>query len=203
MRKAIIRISFCLMVVCVVFLGVLIVDRQTLKEELVRLHVVAASDSAEDQAVKLRVRDAVLESLREELSNAADVGQAKAYLQKNLPKIEAAANRVLEEAGFADTASVTLCVEEFATRVYDTFTLPAGLYESLRITIGEGAGQNWWCVVFPSLCVPATADGFENAACGAGFSEALTQTLSGTEGYEVRFFLLDAIGSLENLLHRE
>ena len=203
MRKAVIRISFCLMVVCFVFLGALVMDRQRLKEDLVRLHVVAASDSAEDQAVKLRVRDAVIESIQAELSNVADAEQARAYLQENLPTIEALANRVLEEAGFTDVASVTLCVEEFATRFYDTFTLPAGLYNALRITIGEGAGQNWWCVVFPSLCVPATAEGFEEAACEAGLSETLTETLTGEDGYEVRFFLLDAIGSLENFLHRE
>lgn len=203
MRKNLRRVGFCLMLVCFVYLGALVMDRQTLKNELVRLHVVAASDSAEDQAVKLRVRDAVIESLRSEMQNLTDVEQAKAYLQENLPKIEKVANRVLAESGFADTASVSLCVEEFATRFYDTFTLPAGLYESLRITIGAGEGHNWWCVVFPNLCLPATSDGFEAVACGAGLSETLTDTLTGEAGYEVRFFLLDAIGQLENLLHRE
>lgn len=203
MRKNLRRVGFCLMVVCFVYLGALVMDRQTLKNELVRLHVVAASDSAEDQAVKLRVRDAVIESLRSEMQNLTDVEQAKAYLQENLPKIEKVANRVLAESGFTDTASVSLCVEEFATRFYDTFTLPAGLYESLRITIGPGEGHNWWCVVFPNLCLPATSDGFEAVACGAGLSETLTDTLTGEAGYEVRFFLLDAIGQLENLLHRE
>lgn len=203
MRKALRRIGFCLMVVCFVWIGALIMDRQTLKNELVRLHVVAASDSEEDQAVKLRVRDAVIESLQTEMRNLTDAGQAKAYLQENLPKIERVANRVLAECGFEDKASVSLCMEEFTTRVYDTFTLPAGLYESLRITIGEGNGQNWWCVVFPSLCLPATTEGFEDVACGAGLSDTLTDTLAVEEGYEVRFFLLDAIGSLENLLHRE
>lgn len=203
MKKALKRIGICLGLVCLVWIGALVVDRQTLREELVRLHVVAASDSEEDQAVKLRVRDAVIESVQSEMQNVTDAEQAKAYLQENLPKIEAVANQVLAEAGFSDKAVASLCQEEFAARVYDTFTLPAGLYNSLRITIGEGAGQNWWCVVFPSLCIPATSEGFEEVACGAGFSDTLTDTLTGEDGYEVRFFLLDALGNLENLLHQE
>lgn len=203
MRKALNRIGICLLLAAVIWTGALILDRQKLREELVRLHVVAASDSEEDQAVKLRVRDAVVESLQREMNHLADAEAAKAYLRENLPKIAAVANQVLKEAGFEDTATVSLCVEEFTTRVYDTFTLPAGLYDALRITIGEGQGQNWWCVVFPSLCIPATSEGFEDVACGAGFSETLTDTLTGEEGYEVRFFLLDALGSFENLLHRE
>lgn len=197
------RITICLLAASFVWIGSVFVDRQRLREELIRLHVVAASDSSEDQAIKLRVRDAVVESLQEEMKNLTDTAQAKAYLQENLPKIEAVANRVLEEAGCECLATVSLAVEEFTTRVYDTFTLPAGIYDALRITIGEGEGKNWWCVVFPSLCLPATSEGFEDVACGAGFSETLTNTLEGEEGYEVRFFLLDCLGSLENFLHRE
>ena len=185
-----------------VWCGTLIADRQRLREELIRLHVVAASDSEEDQALKLRVRDAVVESLQLEMDNVTDIEQAKAYLQENLPKIERVANQVLAEAGCTDTVQVSLMLEEFETRVYDTFSLPAGIYESLRIIIGEGDGKNWWCVVFPSLCIPATSEGFEDTAAGAGFPDALTGALEGEKGYEVRFFLLDAMGSLENLLHK-
>ena len=193
------RIGICLLLVCLVWAGALIADRKTLREELIRLHVVAASDSEEDQAIKLRVRDAVVESLQSEMQNLTDAEAAKAYLQENLPKIEAVANRVLEEAGCGDVATVSLAVEEFATRVYDTFTLPAGLYDALRITIGAGEGHNWWCVVFPSLCLPATSEGFEEVADCAGFSDSLTGALEGE--YEVRFFLLDALGRIENILH--
>ncbi|MBO4937404.1 MAG: stage II sporulation protein R [Oscillospiraceae bacterium] len=201
MRKALKRIGLCLLAVCLVWCGTLIADRQRLREELIRLHVVAASDCDEDQALKLRVRDAVVENLNAALADVTDAEQAKAYLRENLPKIESLANRVLAEAGCSDTVHVSLAVEEFATRVYETFTLPAGIYQALRIVIGEGEGHNWWCVVFPSLCVPATSDGFEDVAAGAGFPDALTSALEGDDGYEVRFFLLDALGSLENMLH--
>ena len=202
MYKLLKRIGICFLAVVLVWCGTLIADRQRLREELIRLHVVAASDSEEDQALKLRVRDAVVESLQLEMDNVTDIEQAKAYLQENLPKIERVANQVLAEAGCTDTVQVSLMLEEFETRVYDTFSLPAGIYESLRIIIGEGDGKNWWCVVFPSLCIPATSEGFEDTAAGAGFPDALTGALEGEKGYEVRFFLLDAMGSLENLLHK-
>ena len=200
MKKLLRRIFICFLAVCFVYLGALIADREKLKSELVRLHVVAASDSAEDQAIKLQVRDAVLESLQASLNGVTDIGEAKAYIEANLPKIEAVANQVLAASGCGDVATVSLQIEEFAARVYDTFSLPAGLYDSLRITIGEGEGRNWWCVTFPTLCIPATTEGFEAVAAGAGFSDELTGTLTGE--YEVRFYLLDLLGQLENFLHR-
>ena len=203
MRKAMKRIGICFLIAAGVWMMMLVCDRQLLREELIRLHVVAASDSEMDQALKLKVRDAVVESLKAEMNNLTDPEQAKEYLQQNLPKIEALANRVLREAGCSDVATVRLCLEEFSRRVYDTFTLPAGIYQALRITIGEGEGKNWWCVVFPSLCIPATTDGFEDVAAAAGFPESLTAALEGKEGYEIRFFLLDVLGQLENVLHRE
>ena len=195
MKKVLMAVFFCLLAAGIWNLAA---DRETLKNQVVRLHVVAASDSEKDQAIKLQVRDAVLESLDHSIDNAEE---AKAYLAENLDRIEATANRVLKEAGCGDTASVTLQKETFDTRVYDTFTLPAGVYDALRITIGEGEGRNWWCVVFPSLCMPETTQGFEAVAVGAGFSDDLTDTLTGE--YEVRFLLLDLIGQMENFFHRE
>lgn len=197
------RIVFCFLLAALVWCGTLIADRETLNEELIRLHVVANSDSEEDQAIKLRVRDAVTESLQSALADVADVEAAKSYLQENLPKIQAIANTVLEEAGFDGEAVVTLCKEAFDTRYYDTFTLPAGVYEALRITIGEGEGHNWWCVVFPALCVSATSGEFADVAAGAGFSDTLNGALTGEEDYEVRFYILDVLGRLENILFQE
>lgn len=202
MRKVLKRIGICLMLTALVFVGTLIADRQRLRQELIRLHVVANSNDPQDQNLKLQVRDAVLESLEQGLRDVQDMEQAKAYLQENLPKIQALADQVLEQAGCTDTATVALQLEEFGTRVYDTFTLPAGIYESLRIVIGRGEGQNWWCVVFPSLCVPAAGEDFQDVAASAGFPDSLTGALEGKEGYKLRFFLLDALGKLENVLSR-
>lgn len=189
------------MVAALIWTWNLFADRQKLNEELIRLHVVANSDTEEDQQVKLRVRDAVVESLRDAMADVQDVDQAKAYIADNLPKIRQAANDCLQMLGYAPTAEVCFQKEAFDTRHYDTFSLPAGVYESLRITIGDGDGRNWWCVVFPTLCIPATSEGFEDVAAGAGFPDALTSALEGEEGYEIRFFILDVLGKWET--HRQ
>ena len=200
MRKIWKRLLICTCLVSFVWGVQLLADRRQLRQELIRFHVVANSDSPQDQAVKLKVRDAVLESIQSDLENVADVQQARIYLQENLVKIQTVANETLKASGFQQQAVVQLCKEAFDTRIYDTFTLPAGVYEALRITIGEGQGHNWWCVAFPALCLPATGEGFEDVAASAGFSQELTQTLVNEEEYEVRFFMLDALGRMENIL---
>lgn len=97
---------------------------------------------------------------------------------------------------------MSLALEEFPTRVYDTFQLPAGLYEALRVTIGAGEGHNWWCVVFPTLCVPASSEGFQETAEASGLSGQLAETLTREGGgYEIRFQLLDWLGQIKNWLH--
>ena len=202
MKKILKRIVLCACISGCIWCWSLISDRERLNEELIRLHVVAASDSEEDQAVKLQVRDAVIDSLSGAMSDLKDVDQAKAYLQENLPKIQQTANDCLHALGCKDSAIVTLEKELFDTRYYETFSLPAGIYEALRITIGEGAGKNWWCVVFPTLCVPATSDGFEDVSAGAGFPDTLTAALEGEQGYEIRFYLLDVLGRLEGCLFK-
>ena len=202
MKKILMRIALCAMIGGFVWCWGLITDRQTLNEELIRLHVLANSDSEEDQAIKLRVRDAVVDSLSEAMTNIGDIDQARAYIEENLPKIQKTANDALKALGCAEMAQVSLRKEFFDTRHYDTFSLPAGIYEALRITIGAGEGRNWWCVVFPTLCVPAASEGFEDVTAGAGFADALTAALEGKQGYQVRFFLLDMLGRMEGYFHK-
>ena len=200
MKKAGKRIALCLLIAVLFWCGTLLSDRQRLNSELIRLHVVANSDSQEDQIRKLKVRDAITNSLSEELKHVTDVNQARTYLRQKMPAIQSVARSVLQELGCEDAVSVSLCRETFDTRVYDTFVLPAGVYEALRIVIGEGNGKNWWCVVFPDLCIPAAGEGFEEVAAGAGFPQTLGKSLAGTDGYELRFGVLDLMGKLENLL---
>lgn len=198
MRKLWKRVLLCGLITCVIWGASLLSDRKALNDNLIRLHVVANSDSEQDQMVKLRVRDAVLESIQADLKQVADIAEARDYLQENLPKIQSVTEQTLRSLGVDTTAVVSLTKEAFDTREYDTFRLPAGIYEALRITIGEGEGKNWWCVTFPTLCLPATGDGFRETSVGAGFSQSLTDSLSGD--LEIRFFLLDAIGRLETQL---
>ncbi len=184
-----------------IWIGTVVADRRSLHENLIRLHVVAASDSEEDQSIKLQVRDAVLRELQSEMMSQTDAAAAKEYLKSRLGDIQEIADTTLKAAGVEDTAVVTLAEEAFPTRNYDTFTLPAGVYESLRITIGNGEGRNWWCVVFPSFCIPATSQGFADTAVGVGFPDSLAGALRNDGGYEIRFFFLDCLGWLENLFH--
>ena len=147
-------------------------------------------------------RDAVNDFLQETLADVTSAEEARAYIAENLPKIQTIANEVLVRCGVEPDAVATFCKENFGTRLYDTFRLPAGVYEALRITIGEGEGKNWWCVAFPTLCIPATSEGFEDVAAGAGFPDRLNEALMDRESYSIRFFLLDCMGRVENFFHR-
>ncbi len=202
MYRTLKNVLICAAIAAGFWVGVLIADRQALNENIIRFHVVANSNLEEDQSIKLQVRDAVLNRIQKDLHQITDVETARKYLQDNLMLIQRIANETLAALGCEEKALVTLCKEKFGTRIYDTFTLPAGVYESLRISIGEAAGKNWWCVAFPTLCIPATAECFVAAAAGAGFSEPLSKTLTREPGYEIRFFLLDAMGNVQNFLER-
>ena len=187
----------CLLAASLVWFGTVLADRQTLDENVIRFHVVANSDSEADQAVKLQIRDGVIAYLQPILAELPSAAEVKVWLEGHLEDVKAVADGILAENGFADTASVTVRKEAFETRAYDTFTMPAGVYDALRITVGEGKGQNWWCVVFPRLCLPAVSDDMEAEAAGAGFSDSLTGALEGE--YQVRFFVLDCLGWLEKI----
>ena len=198
--KKLIRFAVCLLVaVSAIYIADVWQDKNALQESLIRLHVVANSDSSEDQAVKLQVRDAIVSYLQPIAAKCSNKEQAMAYIRENLDSLQNVANNALQILGQQTQAVVSLDKEIFDTREYDTFSLPAGVYESLRITIGEGQGKNWWCVVFPSLCLPATGSDFQATAVSAGFSENLSDTLRG--GCNFRFFLLDCWGKLEKLFN--
>ena len=199
--KRIKGIFFLAVMVASVWLGGLIGDAQALRNDILRLHVVANSDSEEDQAVKLRVRDAVLAALEEGIEKVTDPKEAVAYAKTMIPKLTKVANRVLAEAGFDDTVQISVGQGEFPLREYDTFRLPSGVYQALKVVIGEGEGQNWWCVVFPELCNGATSEEFVEAAKMEGMGDSLTASLTGD--YEIRFWILDQMGKLGNFLHRD
>lgn len=133
-------------------------QQQRISDSLVRLHVVGSSNDQRDQDIKLLVRDEVLGEAQEILSAAESRQEAMALLGGNLSRLKAAANGVLLENGSGDRAQVTLRRELFGTRYYDTFTLPGGYYDALRVNIGAAEGKNWWCVVYPQLCMSAAAE---------------------------------------------
>lgn len=123
-----------------------------LKDNLVRLHIIAESDSEEDQAVKLKVRDEVLKNMGDKLS-ANSREECREEIINNLDEIEKVANNVLKENGFEYTAHAQYGKFEFPQKTYKSMTLPAGEYYGVRIILGNGEGQNWWCVMYPPLCL--------------------------------------------------
>ena len=144
--------------VCLLTGGLALRRQEQLAERVVRLHVLANSDSREDQALKLKVRDRVLEAATEILAETPDRTAAEARLRGSLLELERVAGEELRANGCTYPVTAELRDTEFPTREYEGFTLPAGEYLALRILIGEAAGRNWWCVVFPPLCTAAASE---------------------------------------------
>ena len=131
---------------------------QELSEDVMRVHILANSDSAADQSLKLSVRDRVLEHCSAYFDDCEDKNEAMAVTEDHLDEIEKVAEKEIRDQGFDYTVKAEVGQAYFNTRYYDEFTMPAGWYDSLRLTIGEGGGKNWWCVMYPALCVGAATD---------------------------------------------
>jgi len=127
-------------------------------EDTLRLHILAPSDSKEDQALKLEIRDRVLCEYGERLSECEDIASAEETAKRLLSDIERDVSAWIKEEGYSYGATVTLTEEWYDTREYDGFTLPKGIYTSLRIIIGEGEGKNWWCIMYPPLCLDVATE---------------------------------------------
>ena len=128
-----------------------------LYSNVLRLHILANSDSPEDQALKLKIRDNILSEGYFIFDGAADIDEAKNKVKNNINAIERIAAKTIVDCGYSYSVSAALEKAYFDTRYYDSFTLPAGEYEALRIVIGKGEGHNWWCVMFPPLCVSSAS----------------------------------------------
>ena len=162
--------------------------QQRLAAGLVRLHVLAVSDEAEEQAVKLRVRDAVLRYLAPYLDGVKSADEAEAILSGKLDGVREAA----ETAAEGRTVRVTLGDERYPTRDYAGFSLPAGRYRSLRVVLGEGKGHNWWCVVFPPVCLAAV----EREAVRPVMNPEDYALITREDGWQLRFRLVELWGEL-------
>lgn len=162
--------------------------QEAISSSLVRLHVIADDDSEPEQALKLRVRDAVLAYLAPRLEGAESSTDARNVIERELPNIRTEA----EKLSGGRKISVTLGMEYYPTRRYGSFSLPAGRYESLRVIIGSGRGHNWWCVVFPPLCVSAA----ERESALDAMSEPERGIIASGDGYELRFRILELWGEI-------
>lgn len=161
-------------------------------EDTLRLHILANSDSAEDQELKLAIRDKILVKYGELLRCGESIEDAKAVATALLPQIEMDAESWINEMDYNYGVNATISEEWYDTREYEDFTLPAGYYSSLRIIIGEGAGKNWWCVMYPPLCMEMAT---EKAPPDDGLidytNEEITLIKSGE--YQVKFKILEEL----------
>ena len=161
----------------------------SVRAKVLRLHVIANSDALCDQSVKLAVRDRLLECSEDIFVGCTDLDDALSAAESMLPELEEAAADELRRNGCGYGVKVCLCRDRFPTRVYSsdesgsgTYTLPAGVYNALRVELGEARGHNWWCVMFPMLCVPSSG--------GCGAEDVLSpdeMNVVSCDGYDVRF----------------
>ena len=166
--------------------------QNAISSDLVRLHVIAVSDDEHEQDIKLKVRDAVLNYLKPVLKDAENSKEAKKIISDHLNGIAGAAAKASDGRG----VKVSLDWEHYPTKSYEGFTLPAGNYESLKIVLGEGQGHNWWCIVFPPLCLEAAqAQQVESVMAKEDYA-----IVSDSEGYELRFKLVELWGELVDKL---
>lgn len=173
--------------------------QEDIADSVLRLHILANSDSEEDQAQKLRLRDAILENCRQYFENCTSPRESFLAAQNHIADIQKAAEDFLIHENTPPVVSVTVGESEFPTKAYGGFTLPAGTYNALKIVIGEGKGHNWWCVMYPSLCL---LDGVVTAPDSA--AKTLKESLSPEEyavitgneepGIRLKFKIVELIG---------
>ena len=176
------------------------VEECKIYDDVLRLHVIAESDSEEDQALKLKVRDAVLGCVTELVADCGSFDEAYAVVSDNLKEIKTAAVECIKNNGYDYDLKAELVRENYPRRDYGAAVIPAGVYNSLKITIGSGEGHNWWCVLFPSICTRfASAYGDEYIA--AGFTPEEYRIITGEGGvWKVKFRFLEILSSLKSIV---
>ena len=186
--------------ILLLFVGLLPVHgEEEIYDKVVRLHVLANSNSEEDQAVKLEVRDAILAVTVPLLQNCQTREEAVLLLEENRTLLSDTARAVLRERGFEDTVHIEMGLESYPTRTYDSLCFPAGEYVSMRVSLGQGEGQNWWCCLFPPLCLDAATVGkevAEDACISVGFTPTQYKIITESDQpvYRARFKILELLG---------
>lgn len=170
---------------------------EEIRSDVLRLHVIANSDTSVDQNLKLRLRDYILQEGKDIFNGSVNVENAVEKIEPVLPELEKSAKAFVNQAGFYYDVKISLSNEYFTTRTYETVTLPAGKYLALRVVIGSGEGHNWWCVMFPPMCVPAAdkKDEIENV-----FSEKEIKLVESKPKYEPRFKVVEIYEQLKEII---
>lgn len=169
-----------------------------LRDNVLRLHIIANSDSTDDQSIKLAVRDAILESSVDIFKDCSSVDDALEVAKSQVQVFNGIANNVLRNADFNYAANTTVKKQYFNTRTYNDFTLPAGNYNSLVINLGDSHGKNWWCVVFPCVCVPSATD----SDLSDSVPEKAVLTAENAEKYKIKFKTVEIYEEIKNFFQK-
>ena len=192
---------FSIMMMTVMLIGILPVKgEEKIYDDVLRLHVIAASDSDEDQALKIKVRDAVLAKVAVMLESCNGFDDALGIISRpeNIDALTAAARSTVECEGYDYSVTVSVGKERYPRKSYESLSFPSGSYTSLKVEIGDATGQNWWCVLFPRLCLSAATVSNEDSFIQAGFTPEQYKIVTDTDEprYEVKFKILEIISSL-------
>lgn len=197
-----IKISICVsMIVAIIFsICSFAKTSQEIRSDVLRLHVIANSDSSVDQNLKIRLRDFLLEEGKSIFDGSVNVENAVEKIEPQIPALEKSAKEFIQTSGFDYDVKISLSREYFTTRTYETVTLPAGRYLALRVVIGAGEGHNWWCVMFPPMCVPAAdkKDEIENI-----FTEDEIKLVESSPKYEIRFKVVEICEEIKESLNEK
>ena len=197
-----IKISICVsMIVAIIFsICSFAKTSEQIRSDVLRLHVIANSDSSVDQNLKIRLRDFLLEEGKSIFDGSVNVENAVKKIEPQIPALEKSAKEFIRASGFDYDVKIFLSREYFTTRTYETVTLPAGKYLALRVIIGSGEGHNWWCVMFPPMCVPAAdkKDEIENI-----FTEDEIKLVESSPKYEIRFKVVEICEGIKESLNEK
>ncbi len=197
-KKFIIAVCMGLMVSILVSMARFDASCVEIKENILRLHVLANSDSEEDQALKLKIRDRILEVGADAFEDQETLILAEQKAKEMLPIFTEEAKKVIKQNGFNYDVKVSLSKAYFETRVYENFTLPAGEYNALKVVIGEGKGKNWWCVIFPSVCLPTAT----KQNLGGYVSNSSQEITDNAPKYRIKFKVVEWYESIKNGLFK-
>ena len=200
MKKFIFAVVAGLFVTSILSVSGFIKTSQNIRNDVLRLHVLANSDTVEDQDLKLKVRDAVLEEGKDIFGGEINVENAEEKISTEKSRLVDAAENVVKQNGFDYDVDVFVADEYFGTRSYGDITLPAGNYTAVKVTIGESAGHNWWCVMFPPMCLPAAED---KTDIDMYLSEDEVKVVKCNPEYDVRFKIVEWYEQIKHLWTKE
>ena len=193
MYKRLLTVTFIIIGLCMILTLIPIHGEEEIYSTTLRLHVIANSDSEEDQTLKLCVRDEILKATGDIFRECKSREEAERLVNENMEAIRRCAEKTVRSAGYNYPVSIILGKEEYPTKNYEGACFPSGVYSSLRVIIGEGDGQNWWCVLFPPMCVGAASHSDASIQVGLNTDQYNIITENDDPKYKIRFKLLESI----------